>query len=405
MKLKIGKFKVNKSVIYKILFLLIIVVVSILTARYLLKQAMYANRSKSIDFAEESIDSKVPLEMELKFNNEIEKMGPIEDFISYIDSAEYSVEIAVFSLKSQRLYDAILNADKRGVKVTMILDSSRKAHHDYDMGVLPKSIVRIDAGNYESLDSKNNVYMHHKYMIVDRGYPTQKLIAGSLNFTDVGEKYNQSFYFITSDQNLVSVYGEEFDLLNRRSGVSKIGDRSYDPWSARIQYANSFVEVWMSPGFSKRSLKYRILDLIENATSSLDLMMWDFTDEDIAQALIKKGKEGLKVRLLVENTTTENIHSVVSYMSFKKEKEGLQNLEIILDDKSEEFVKEIVPYGFNPYLHQHTMIVDKNVVVFGTNNWSLWGFYQNDEDSIVTDDKYAVEEFQKTFDYFYKVLK
>ena len=51
------------------------------------------------------------------------------------------------------------------------------------------------------------------------------------------------------------------------------------------------------------------------------------------------------------------------------------------------------------------MIIDNQKIIFGTNNWSTWGFYKNDEDTILTNNKYLVTEFQKTFDYFYKTLK
>jgi len=134
-------------------------------------------------------------------------------------------------------------------------------------------------------------------------------------------------------------------------------------------------------------------------------MIWDFTDERIAQALIKKSLAGVKVRIIAEDTNAYTPHSMIPFLLSKKEKNNLSNIEIILDTKSKMLITERVPGGFNPYLHQHTMIFDGKTTVFGTNNWSFWGFYRNDEDMLITNNAYLTNEFQKTFNFFYQTLK
>jgi phosphatidylserine/phosphatidylglycerophosphate/cardiolipin synthase-like enzyme len=342
----------------------------------------------------------------LDFNNDVGVKGAIEKFEKSINNAKHSVEIAVFSANSDRIRKALVNADKRGVKVTMILDSSRVEQHNLAFKNSAESIRRIDSGKYDSSNSKNTWYMHHKFMIVDRGFPTAELTTGSLNFTDIGEKYNESFFLVTSDPDLISVYGREFDLLLKGlTGVNKLTSREYDPWSSKIQYANGYVEVWMSPGFATRSAKYRIIQLIESATSSLDIMMWYFTDDEIAKALVKKSEKGVKVRIITEDTNATSTTSVIPFILGEKDSKKLSNIEVVLDTKSTALITQQVPDGFNPYFHQHTMIVDGKTVVFGTNNWSIWGFYHNDEDILITDNAYIVNQFKKTFDFFYKGLK
>ena len=161
----------------------------------------------------------------------------------------------------------------------------------------------------------------------------------------------------------------------------------------------------MSPGFETRSAKYRIIQLIESATSSLDIMMWYFTDEDIAKALVRKSENGVKVRIITEDTNATSTTSVIPLILGEKDSKKLPNIEIILDTKSTALITQQVPDGFNPYFHQHTMIVDGKIVVFGTNNWSMWGFYHNDEDILITDNTYIVNQFKKTFDFFYEGLR
>lgn len=398
--------KITRSTVYKLFAILCVVFLGIFGMRYVLKAAFFASRSTGIDTVTPMAVISSLLEVHIDFNNGVGTTGAMKKFAESIDRAKYSVEIAVFSLRSDTIRRALYKANARGVKVTLILDSSRKDQHDYVLAEMPSGIERIDSGVYDAEDLSYSSFMHHKYMIVDRGYPGAELTSGSLNFTDVGEKYNQSYFFTTSDSALVTIFGNEFDLLKSGvTGLGKLSKREYDPWTANLSYSNGFFEVWMSPGFSNRSVKYRILELIDSATSSLDLMVWDFTDESIARKLIAKSEKGIPVRVIAENSNATSTYSAIPFLVSSKASRGLTNLEIILDTKSTDLITESVPDGFNPYLHEHTMIVDGHTVVFGTNNWSLRGFYHNDEDTIVTDNAYLVGEFQKTFDFFYRGLR
>lgn len=400
------KFKLTKSNAYKLLAVLVSIGAVMVGLHYILREIFFASRARDITIPAQTITVANPLLTTIYFNNIIGATGAVAQFEKSIDSAQHSIEIAVFSIKSDRLRQALYRADARGVKVTLILDSSRADQHNKAFPDLPKGIVRIDDGTYDAVNSKNTAYMHHKFMLIDRGYPTQELTQGSLNFTDLGEKYNESYFLTTSDATLIKIYGGEFDLLKKGvTSLGKLGNAEYDPWTARIQYPNGFLEVWMSPGFSNDSAKYRILELINSATTSLDLMMWDFTDTKIAQALVKKSEAGVHVRIVADNTNATSSYSVLPTLMKAKEKEGLKNLEVILDTKSTALITGPVPDGFNPYLHEHSMIVDGKIAVFGTNNWSMWGFYHNDEDTLITDNTYLVGQFEKTFDYFYTTLK
>jgi phosphatidylserine/phosphatidylglycerophosphate/cardiolipin synthase-like enzyme len=400
------KSRKKLSLAYKIIISLAILISVIFVIKLILGAAFYASRNHEINTPALSISTSTSLSVNLDFNNEVEVKGAIEKFEQSINKAKHSIEVAVFSLNSDRIRKALVNADKRGVKVTMILDSSRLEQHDSQFKNSAESIIRINRGKYDSENSRNTWYMHHKFMIVDRGYLNAELTTGSLNFTDIGEKYNESFFLTTSDISLISIYGREFDLMkNGLTGVNKLTSREYDPWSAKVQYGNGYVEVWMSPGFATRSAKYRILQLIESATSSIDIMMWYFTDDDIARALIRKSEGGVNVRVITEDTNATSTTSVIPFMLAEKSLKKLSTLEIVLDTKSTTLIKQKVPEGFNPYFHQHTMVVDRGTAVFGTNNWSIWGFYHNDEDTLITDNAYIVSQFEKTFDYFYKQLK
>jgi phosphatidylserine/phosphatidylglycerophosphate/cardiolipin synthase-like enzyme len=354
----------------------------------------------------ESLTINHPLDTQIYFNNivgEAKILGIVKD---QIDQAKYSIEIAMFSFESDKIKDALYAANKRGVKITLVLDKSRSGQHDLFLPDLPSSIKRIDAGSYDVENPLNTTYMHDKFMIVDRGRPSESLVTGSLNFTELGEKYNQSFLLVTKESAIVSAYEKEFDLLKEGvSGIKKIGTGSYDPWAASIQYSDSFIDIWFSPGFSDQSLKYQVLNLINSSKQSIDIIMWDFTDKEIAKALIKKADEGVKVRIITEAKRVDTRDSSIPFLQLAAKSVKNNNLEIILDTKLVNGVKDTLPDDFTPLIHHHSMIVDGKTLVLGSGNWSLYGFYENDENAFITNNSYLISESQKTFNHFYDVLK
>jgi phosphatidylserine/phosphatidylglycerophosphate/cardiolipin synthase-like enzyme len=347
-----------------------------------------------------------PLSAKLHFNNIVGQKGALDLIRRNIEGAKKSVEIAVFSLTSTEVRDALYAASKRGVRITLVLDSSLSGQHDALFSRMPKGIERVDAGTHDERNSLNTAYMHNKFIITDRGRPSEALVTGSLNFTPLGEKYNQSFMLETSDHDLIAAYGAEFDRLrNDLSGTKKFDDESYNPWASTIRYADGFIETRFSPESRGQSLRAEIVRLIRSSNKSLDIIMWTLTDREIAQALVQKAKEGVMVRIITEEKTSTTTHSMIPFMQSARDENALGTLEILVDTKLAQGSAAAIPEGLVPYIHHHLMIVDGTTLVTGSGNWSLWGFKHNDENHIITNIPSLVRGFQETFDYFHEKLK
>ena len=346
-----------------------------------------------------------PLETELYFNNSVGEAGALDIIKKQIDEAQYSIEIAVYSFNSVDLKNALYAADKRGVRITLVLDKSLFGQHDLFLVDMPSDIKRIDAGAFDPNNSLNTYYMHDKFIITDFGYPSEKITTGSLNFTDLGEKFNQSFLLSTTDNNIISLYENEFDLLaHGLSGIKKLSTADYNPWAATINYSDSFLQVWFSPGLGGQSLKQRILGSIKSAKQTIDIMMWELTDEDITHALEQKADAGVNIRIVAEQKTAFSTSSTVSNL-INFEKKNPTHLEVILDTKLAQQTTAPLPDNFTPYIHHHMMIVDGSTLIFGSSNWSTWGFYHNDENALITNSPSLIAQFQDSFDHFYTLLK
>ncbi len=402
------RMKFFRRKIYKMITVILIIAIIMIAAHLILKMLLDFGENNALYYPGVAVTVAKPLESQIYFNNTVGATELIEQIKQILDQAQHSIDIAIYSFNSDRLKKALYAANARGVKVTLILNKSTRSLNNAIFADLPPGITTVDAGTYDARRSQKSSYMHHKLILIDRGYPSQKLLTGSFNFTDIGEKYVHSFFVVSPDATLISLYGKEFDLLkNGVTGVAKLGKRSYKPWLGKIRYQNGSLEVWMGPGFSRNSIKHRILQLIDSAQTSMDLIMWDITDRQIARALLKRTIEGVRVRIIAEDSVAENKYSVLPYLASEKKKNNMSNLEIILDTKAAALITPgpEIPKDFNPYLHHHVMIVDSKTSVFGTNNWSTSGFYRNDEDTIITDNSYLTDAFRKTFDFFYTTLK
>ncbi len=347
------------------------------------------------------INIQKSFEGELFFNDEPETTIFSDLIISEINKAQKSIEIGIFSFNMYDVYYALIEAQKRGVEITIVLDQSRKLKYDNTFGQASIFDVSGVGGDIET----SGDYMHHKFLIIDRGTENQTLLEGSFNYTTLQQKYDPSFILKTSDEEVIEAFSEEYDIIKDGDrGYKKLIEDSYKPFNSKIQYDNGFVEVWFGPGFKENSVKQRTLDLIEEANESIDIIIWRMTDDDIAKALFKKADSGVKVRILTDDYYIWSKDSAISTLFKEAIEKDLKNIEIVSDFRKTLSFQNEAEY-FNPYLHQHTMIIDDAIVLTGTNNWTYNGFFKNDESILVSDVDFFVKGFMDSFSTHYKDIK
>jgi phosphatidylserine/phosphatidylglycerophosphate/cardiolipin synthase-like enzyme len=359
-----------------------------------------------------NIEVTKPLESSFIFSNELDSVSLSEPIVEEINKASRTLEIALYSIKSTPIKKAIYAAYERGVMVTLIMDYRKKDVHDIFFDDLPVGINRIDLGS----SYPSTILMHHKFALIDRGESNQKLIFGSFNWTDLQEKYDHSFIMLSSSSQLIESFGREFDRLAKNEfGPAKLNNKQYNPWDLNLTTPNiandslkNNYEVWFGPGYDSVNINYRIFELIREAKTEIRVMIWDFTNKFLAEELVRRAREGLKVTVLADSLNFYSPSSVFNYLLQEKKRLKLDNLEILTDPNvlmTSTTSEAISPEAPNPFLHYHVLITDNSKVLFGTNNWSLGGAYYNDEAAIVSDDQKIISVFQKSFNYNYQLNK
>jgi phosphatidylserine/phosphatidylglycerophosphate/cardiolipin synthase-like enzyme len=395
------KFIRYKKLIKKYYWLPLLVIALIFLVALLLRVSMPWLEERLILKSEpfRTVHSYEAVELEAIFNDNPGSELFSEIILEEINQAQNSIEIAMYAFSSLKLKEALYAADKRGVKVKIITDARKEDSHQMFFADAPKSIMRI-------APSTKSTLMHHKFTIIDRGLSNQKLIFGAYNWTDLQEKYDPSFIAISSNTELVASFGREFDRLwTGFSGRSKFETENYSPWDLALSAPTGDYEVWFSPGKTGDSIKGRLLDLVKNAETSLKIMIWDFTDEDLAVEMIRRARQGLEIKIVTDTWNFNNKHSVFHYLLEAKDRYNLDNFDLVLDHVSGDLIIEVagddIDNTFDPFLHHHLMIVDDKIALFGTNNWSRSGAFSNDESIMVTNDQKVVSQFLSSFNLHY----
>jgi phosphatidylserine/phosphatidylglycerophosphate/cardiolipin synthase-like enzyme len=128
--------------------------------------------------------------------------GGLEDYlVDALGRARSTVDMAIFSLYSQRVADALIAAKARGVVVRVVADMSQ-SHRAQPVASLAAAGVslRLSAGRGGA------GVLHHKYTVVDGAW----LMLGSYNYSQNAELYNFENDLFTTSFGEVAAYGGEF---------------------------------------------------------------------------------------------------------------------------------------------------------------------------------------------------
>jgi phosphatidylserine/phosphatidylglycerophosphate/cardiolipin synthase-like enzyme len=131
--------------------------------------------------------------------------GGVEDLIvDALGRARSSIDMAIFSLYSQRVADAVIAAKKRGVAVRVVSDMSQSRRSAAVLSLSQAGVpLRLSAGR------DGTGVLHHKFVVVDGAL----LITGSYNFSQNAELFNFENDLFTTAPGEAFAYGAELSAV------------------------------------------------------------------------------------------------------------------------------------------------------------------------------------------------
>jgi len=290
--------------------------------------------------------------------------GPDQALADAIDQARLSVDLAVMDLNLWNLRDALIAAHKRGVAVRLVVDS------DY---LEEDETQEIKAADIPVLGDRREGLMHNKFTVIDR----LDVWTGSLNYTVSDAYRNNNNLLRVRSARLAESYTAEFEEM--------FVDDRFDPGSPantphrEVQVDDTRVEVYFSPDDGAAE---RLVELVQGAQDSVYFLAYSFTLDELAEALVESSQEGVRVAGVMEARQVES-NTGSDYDRFLA-----AGLDVRLD-------------GNPNNMHHKVLIIDEQVVVTGSYNFSLSAETRNDENSLVIFDPEVadlyLEEFRRVY--------
>lgn len=374
--------------------------------------------------------------------------------IDGIASAQRSVDVAVQELRLPGVAKALVKRQQAGVKVRVILENtyarplSQVTPHD--LGQLPArdrdryeefrrlvdtnqdhqlspeeiatgdALVLLDQAHVPRLDdtadgSAGSNLMHHKFVVIDG----QTLIVTSANFTpsDVHGDFshpssqgNANNLVKIQSAELAALFTAEFELMWGDGPGGKPNSRFGRQKPARavrsIQVGNIPIDVHFSPSPSsvawKASSNGVIAKTLQTATRSVNMALFVFSDQQLANALLPLQRQGIEIQAVIEPG--------FAYRSYS---EALDLLGIALaedcyvEPNNQPWQPGITSIGVprlppGDLLHNKFGVVDSQTVIMGSHNWTEAANTGNDETLLVIHSPIVAAHYQREFDRLYK---
>lgn len=322
-----------------------------------------------------------------------------------VDSAKETVDICIYELSQDTIYNSVLRAYDRGVTVRMVGDIDNAGYSGYQ--AFMRTGIPMRLGNRDSI-------MHNKYIIVDSRW----LVMGSMNFTTTGVFNNNENVLFFDSPAMCAYYKKDFETMfsNNLFGIDKINHKfeGYDTNWAYITNddgTTTRVDMFVIPyvGYEGQSdgtrVDYRFMEYVNQAQHSIHFAIFAYTHPDIAAAMINLAmtKNVQVYGVFDKSWHTGNEYSL--HQQFINALTYTSNIHIVYDG-NDNFLQGNPLHGGK--CHNKYMIVDAGysnaIVVTGSYNFSKAASYKgNDENFIAVHSRALSISYLSNFIYMYNL--
>lgn len=293
--------------------------------------------------------------------------SPYKAFISLIDSAKTKIDMSIYDLNDPEIAQAFINAHKKGIKVRLVTDTdnANKA-----------GMKAIKEAGLPVVEDNRSAIMHDKFMIVDG----QQVWSGSMNLTSSSLYEHNNVSILYNSTPLATIFTNEFNDMFEKKIFNGSNHTGINPSDVGVESAS--VRTFFSP---KGGTKNAIALELQKATKSIKVMAFSFTDKDIAQIMVNKKANNLDVQGVLDGCEMSSQYSV--YRTLKDAK-----VEVYRD-------------GNQALMHEKNFIIDDNIVITGSYNFSANADKNNNENCMIIKSPDIAKVFNQEFERLKKASK
>ncbi|TVX97727.1 phospholipase D family protein [Cohnella terricola] len=146
---------------------------------------------------------------------------PEKLLIDVIDSAQSTLDVAIYSLTYPDIVDSIKKAKKRGVKVRLITDKQQSGGKSQT-----EALKILGSAGVPMKINKHSGLMHLKMVVADRKVAT----TGSFNYSKAASTTNDEVIMVIRDEDVAKSFATEFEAMwNDTKGFKTIDPKIAQP--------------------------------------------------------------------------------------------------------------------------------------------------------------------------------
>ena len=154
---------------------------------------------------------------------------------------------------------------------------------------------------------------------------------------------------------------------------NKIDELTNQIATLQAQVEIEILGVYFSPD---GQCKFKVIEWIGRANSSIHILIYSFTLDSVSDALITAYNEGVEIKVVFEK----------SQISHYSEYQKLETLGVSVRNDTN-----------SKLMHHKVMIIDEKIVLTGSFNWSKSGQESNNENLIVIKSMYIADIYEDEF--------
>jgi len=235
--------------------------------------------------------------------------------------------------------------------------------------VLEPEVQALESSGIPVLGDRREGLMHHKFVVLDG----EEVWTGSMNLTLSDGYFNDNNLLRLRSPLLAQNYAREFDEMFVED---RFGDASRkDTPSPVLEVEGTVVENLFSPD---DGVAHRIVQLLSQARSSIEFMAFAFTSEELAEAMLDRSRSGVAVRGVFEASQVAGGAS-----QFSRLRDA--GLDVRLD-------------GNPRNLHHKVILIDGQIVITGSYNFSRSAEIRNDENVLIMHNPELAQAYRAEFE-------
>ncbi len=277
---------------------------------------------------------------------------PLESIVlDELKLAQDKIRLAFFNIRLYDVRQLLKSKIAIGVDVHVILDKKQQALSYNTMGeqLVADGITVTLVERTEAVDAT----MHDKFAIIDDG----RVITGSANYSHTALNISDEDLVVMESSSLAARYQLEFDELIAD------GDDKSAPYGASDK-----IHAWMGP---EDSIYQKVISALDGAQNTALVAMFQFNTSSILDAIIDAKNRGVAVVVVLDKVQADDPESLAN------ETLSSAGISVVLAHNMGSNFAE---------MHSKFAVIDHQLLLIGSYNWTNLGSFFNDENLLIIDD-------------------